>query len=143
MPKGLTFTNDFLKLFFNGGAIANIADNAASSPITSLWLALHTADPGSAGNQSTNEISYTSYARVGVARTSAAFTVSARTVSLAALQAFPASTGGAAASATFFSVGTASSGTGKLLYSGTLTPGISISNGVTPQINSGTIITED
>lgn len=143
MPKGLTFTNDFLKLFFNGGAIANIADNAASSPITSLWLALHTADPGSAGNQSTNEISYTSYARVGVARTSAAFTVSARTVSLAALQAFPASTGGAAASATFFSVGTASSGTGKILYSGTLTPGIAISNGVTPQINSGTIITED
>lgn len=143
MPKGLTFTNDFLKLFFNGGAIANIADNAALSPITSLWLALHTADPGSAGNQSTNEISYTSYARVGVARTSAAFTVSARTVSLAALQAFPASTGGAAASATFFSVGTASSGTGKILYSGTLTPGIAISNGVTPQINSGTIITED
>jgi hypothetical protein len=143
MPKGLTFTNDFLKLFFNGGAIANLADNAAAAPLTGLFLALHTADPGSSGNQTTNEISYTSYARASVARTSAAFLVSARTLSLAALQAFPASTGGATTTAAFFSVGTALSGTGKILYSGTLSPVIGISTGVTPQINSGTIITED
>jgi hypothetical protein len=143
MPKGLTFTNDFLKLFFNGGAIANLADNAAASPLTGLFLALHTADPGSSGNQTTNEISYTSYARASVARTSAAFLVSGRTVSLAALQAFPASTGGATTTAAFFSVGTNLSGTGKILYSGTLSPLIAVSNGVTPQINSGTIITED
>ena len=56
-------------------AIANLADNAASSPLTNLYVALHTADPGESGTQSTNEISYTSYARVAVARSSAGWTV--------------------------------------------------------------------
>lgn len=50
MSKGNTFELDFLKLVFNATAIANIADNAASSPLTSLYLALHTADPGEAAD---------------------------------------------------------------------------------------------
>ena len=70
MSKGNTFENDILKLIFNATAIANIADNAASSPLTNLYASLHTADPGEAGDQTTNETSYTSYARVAVARTS-------------------------------------------------------------------------
>jgi hypothetical protein len=32
--KGNTFENDILKLIFNATAIANIADNAAASPLT-------------------------------------------------------------------------------------------------------------
>jgi len=40
-----TFENDVCKLIFNAVAIGNIADNAASSPLTNLWCALHTADP--------------------------------------------------------------------------------------------------
>lgn len=36
MSKGNTFENDLLKLIFQGVAIANIADNAASSPLTNL-----------------------------------------------------------------------------------------------------------
>ena len=68
MSKGDTFENDLLKLIFNGTAIANIADNAATSPLTNLFVALHTADPGETGNQSTNEVSYTGYARATVAR---------------------------------------------------------------------------
>jgi hypothetical protein len=46
MSMGNTFENDIAKLIFNATAIANIADNAASSPLTSLYVALHTADPG-------------------------------------------------------------------------------------------------
>jgi hypothetical protein len=76
MSKGDTFENDLLKLIFNATAIANIADNAASSPLTSLYVALHTADPGDAGNQGTSEISYTGYARVAVARTTGGWTAS-------------------------------------------------------------------
>ena len=142
MGKSRDFSNDFLKLFFNGEAIANLAQNGAS-PLTDLWFSLQTADPGASGTQSTNEVSYTSYARAAVARTSAAFVVSANTVRLASNLDFPASTGGAAVSATFFTVGKGSSGATQILYSGTLTPGISISSGTTPRINSGQIITED
>ena len=142
MSKGNTFENDLLKLIFNGDAIANIADNAASSPLAVLYLALHTADPGEAGSQTTSEATYTSYARVAVARTSSGFTIANNQVTLAANTDFPAATGGTN-TITHFGIGTASSGAGKLLYKGSLSPTISVSNGVTPRINSGVIVTED
>jgi hypothetical protein len=142
MSKGNTFENDWLKLIFNATAIANIADNAASSPLTNLYASLHTSDPGEAGDQTTNETSYTSYARVAVARTSGGWTVTANSVSPVAAITFPACTGGTA-TITHFAVGTASSSTGKLLYSGTVTPNISVSTGVTPQLSTSTTITED
>ena len=53
------FANDLLKLIFNATSISNLADNAGSSPLTNLYIALHTADPGAAGNQSTSEVNYT------------------------------------------------------------------------------------
>src|SRR3954466_1466757 len=92
--KGATFENDLLKLIFNATAIANIADNAATSPLTNLYLSLHTASPGAAGSQTTNEAAYTSYARVAQARTSGGWTVSGQSVTLAAQANFPAATGG-------------------------------------------------
>lgn len=142
MSKGNTFENDWLKLIFNATAIANIADNAATSPLTTLYVSLHTADPGEAGDQTTSEASYTSYARVAVARTSGGWTVTNNSVSPAANIDFPAATGGTN-TVTHFAVGTASSSTGKLLYSGTVTPNISVSNGVTPRLTTATTITED
>lgn len=142
MSKGNTFENDLLKLIFNATAIANLADNAASSPLTSLYVSLHTADPGEAGSQSTSECAYTSYARVAVARTGGAWTVTANSVSPAANIDFPAATGGSE-TATYFAVGTASTGTGKLLYSGAISPTIAISTGVTPRLTTATAITED
>lgn len=142
MSKSNAFETDLLGLIFNGTAIANLADNAASAPLTDLQFALHTADPGEAGDQTTNEVTYTGYARVAVARSGAGFTVSGNAVSLAAEVAYPAATGGSE-TATHFSVGTAGSGAGKILYKGTVTPNISISNGVTPRLTAGQIITED
>lgn len=142
MSKSDAWENDLLKLLFNGTAVANIADNAASSPLTNLYVSLHTSDPGEAGNQTTNETSYTSYARVAVARTSGGWTITANSVSPVANITFPACTGGTA-TITHFGVGTASSSTGKLLYSGTVTPNISVSNGVTPQLTTASTIAED
>lgn len=142
MSKGNTFENDWLKLIFNATAIANIADNASSSPLTNLYVSLHTSDPGEAGDQTTNETSYTSYARVAVARSGSGWTVTNNSVSPAAEISFPACTGGTA-TITHFAVGTASSSTGKLLYSGTVTPNISVSSGVTPKLTTSTAITED
>lgn len=142
MSKSDTFENDLLKLIFNGTAIANLADNAASGPLANLYVAMHTADPGDAGNQTTNEVAYTSYARVAVPRNSTGFTVTGNSVSPVNDVNFPTATGGSA-TATYFSIGTAASGTGKILYSGTLSPAISISTGVPPVITNGTTITED
>jgi hypothetical protein len=143
MSKGDTFENDLLKLIFNATAIANIADNAGTGPLTDLYVSLHTADPGEAGGQGTNEIAYTGYARQAVARGGGGFTVTANSVSPVAEVTFPASTGGAGGTVTHFAIGTASSGAGKLLYSGTVTPNIAVSNGVTPALTSASAITED
>lgn len=142
MSKGDTWENDLLKLLFAATAVANIADNAASSPLTSLYVSLHTADPGEAGSQTTSETSYTSYARVAVLRSASGWTVTANSVSPLANIDFPQCTGGTA-TITHFAVGTASSGAGKLLYSGTVTPNISVANGVTPRLTTATAITED
>lgn len=142
MSKGNTYENDLLKLIFNATAIANIADNAGTSPLTNLYVSLHTADPGEAGDQTTSEIAYTSYARVAVARSGSGWTVSGNSVSPAATISFPAGTGGSG-TATHFGVGTASSGAGKLLYSGTITPNIVCGSGVTPELTTATAITED
>ena len=142
MSKGNTFENDLLGLIFNADAIANIADNAATSPLTNLYVALHTADPGEAGNQTTNEATYTSYARVAVARTSGGWTITGNSVSPNANIDFPAATGGSE-TITHVSIGTDSTGTGKILYYGAITPNIAVSTGVTPRIGTGTTITED
>jgi hypothetical protein len=142
MSKGDTFENDWLKLVFNATAIANVADNAASAPLTNLHVSLHTSDPGEAGTQSTNETTYTSYARVAVARSGGGWTVTTNSVSPAAAITFPACTGGTA-TITHFAVGVASSGATKILYKGTVTPNISVSTGVTPQLTTASTITED
>lgn len=142
MSKTNTFENDWLKLIFNATAIANLADNAASSPLTNLFVSLHTADPGEAGNQSTNEIAYTGYARVAVARTAGGWTVTNNSVSPVANIDFPAATGGSG-TVTHFGVGTSSTGAGVLYYKGTVTPNIVVSAGVTPRLTTASTITEE
>jgi len=142
MSKGNTFENDLLKLIFNATTINDLAENDTTSPATNLYVSLHTADPGEAGDQTTSEITYTSYARVAVARTTGGWTVTNNSVSPVAAIAFTAGTGGSG-TATHFGVGTAASGAGKLLYKGTVTPNIVTGNGITPQLTTASTITED
>lgn len=142
MGKSTTTSNNVLKLILNATAWANIADNAASSPNTNLYVALHTADPGASGNQTTNEVTYTSYARVAVARTTGGWTAStAASSSPVAAVTFPAGTGGSG-TATYASIGMLSSGAGIILYSGPITPSIITGNGVTPQLTTASTVTE-
>lgn len=142
MSKGNVFENDFLLLIFNAVAIANIADNAATAPITSIFYSLATSDPGEAADQTTNEIVYTGYARVAVARTAGGHTVTANSMSPVANIDFPPSTSGPA-TGTHFTAGTLTSGAGKVLYFGTVTPNIVVNNGVTPRFTTASTITED
>lgn len=136
---------DLLKLLFNNTTWANVGDATGivgSGAAGSFYISLHTADPGEAGDQTTNECAYTSYARVAVARTTGGFTVSGNSAVLAALTSFPQCTGGTE-TATHWGVGTASSGAGHLIQSGTITPNIAISNLVTPQLTTATTTTAD
>jgi len=141
MAKSATFENQLLQLVFNGVGIANLADNAATAPLTNLFLALHTADPTAAGTQASNEVSYTGYARVAVARTTGGWIVTGNSVSPAAAINFPACTGGTA-TATFASIGYGATGATEIIYSGALSPSVSISSGVIPQINTISTVTE-
>lgn len=146
MSKTNTWENDLLLLLFNNTAVTLIGDAGGllpSSTAGSLYVSLHTADPGEAGIQTTSECAYTSYARVAVARSGAGWTVTANSVSPVANIDFPACTG-TTETATYFGVGTASTGgAGKLLYSGAISPTISISSGVTPRLTTASAVTED
>lgn len=143
MSKGNTFENDWLKLIFNATAIANIADNALVGPLTNLQVSLHTADPGEAGDQTTSETAYTGYARIAVARTTGGWTVTTNSVSPVANIDFGECTAAPGAAITFFGVGTAASGAGKLLYSGAISPTITMAVGVIPRLKTTSTVTED
>lgn len=142
MGKTTDMSNKLLKLVFNAAGWANIADNTATSPATNLFISLHTADPTASGNQTSNEIAYTSYARVAVARTTGGWTASSSaSTSPVANITFTTGTGGSGTAA-YWGIGLASSGTGTLLYSGTITPNIVCGNGIQPVLTTGSTVTE-
>jgi hypothetical protein len=122
MSKGNTFENDLLLLIFNNTNIANIGDatglRGAVTP-GSLFLSLHTADPGEGGDQTTNEVNYTGYARVAVARSGAGFVVTGNSVSPAANVDFGPCTANPSTYA-YWAIGTSASGAGKILYKGVI-----------------------
>lgn len=146
MSKSNSLENDFLLLLFNNTNAALVGDATGlrgSTVAGSLYVSLHTADPGEAGTQTTSEASFGSYARQAVARSGAGFTVVANAVSNAAAITFPAATSGSQ-TVTHFGIGTDASGAGKLLYKGALTPTIAVSTGVSVNIPVGDLdITED
>ena len=145
MSKGNTWENDLLLLVFNNTGASLIGDATGlrgSTVAGSLYVSLHTADPGEAGSQTTNETSYTSYARVAVSRSAGGWTVTNNEVVPVTAISFPTCTGGTA-TITHFGIGTDSSGAGKLLYKGTVTPNIAVATSVTPVLSTATKVTED
>lgn len=146
MSKANTWENGLLELLFKNTDFTDVGDAGGlrgSVTAGSLYVSLHTGDPGEAGDQTTSEAAYTSYARVAVARSAAGWTVTANAVENTAAITFPECTGGSETE-THFGVGTASSGAGKLLYSGSLTASLAVSNGITPEFAAGDLdIDED
>ena len=133
------FESALLSLIFENANAANIGDATGlrgSSTAGVFYISLHTADPTDAGDQTSSEAAYTSYARVSVARSTSGWTVSGNNASNDSEIAFPACTGGRG-TVTHFGIGTDSSGTGNLLIKGTLTPNLAVSNGITPKIAAG------
>lgn len=143
MSKSNTFENDILQLLFNNVDIADIGDAGGiqnSAAAGSLYVALHTADPGEAGTASTNETAYTDYARVAVARSAGGWTVSGSSVTNTAQVTFP-QCGASGATITHASITTAASGASKILYSGALSSSLAVANQITPFFAAGTGIT--
>jgi hypothetical protein len=146
MSKSNAFETDLLLLIFNNTNIATLGDATGvrgSTVVGNLYLALHTADPGEAGDQTTSEATFTSYARVAVPRSGAGWTVAGNAVTNAAAIPF-APAGSGPQLITHWSLGYASSGAGKILYKGALTPNPTANSGVTINIPAGDLdITED
>jgi hypothetical protein len=132
--------NAILDLIFRATAWANYADNASSSPETNIVVALATADYTDTGTLSSNETTYTSYARQNVARSTGWSAASGGSTSPASTISFPAGTGGSG-TVTHFATGKSGGGAAAVLWYGTVTPNISTGNGVTPQLSTSTTIT--
>jgi len=109
-----------------------------TGPLTSLYISLHTANPGVTGSQTTSEAAYTSYARVPVARTTGGWSITSETMSNVASITFPLATGGSE-SETYCGIGTLTSGTGVLLWFGQLTAPLAVSSGITPSFAIGAL----
>lgn len=146
MSKSNAFENSLLLLIFNNTNIANIGDATGlrgSSAAGSLYVSLHTGDPGEAGTQATNEATYTGYARKAVARDSGGWTVTDNAVANAAAVTFDPCTAGSN-TITHFSIGVAGSGGTVVMYKGALSASLVVSAGITPNFPAGDIdITED
>lgn len=128
-----------LSLLFTNSDWANIGDATGlqgSTAAGSFYISLHTASPGEGGDQTTNEATYTSYARVAVARTTSGWTVTADTVDNDSAISFPQATGGSE-TITYWGIGTDSSGAGNLIAYGALDSSLAVSNGITPEFAAG------
>jgi hypothetical protein len=146
--KSAKFETDFLKMVFNGVPITNIDSSGGS---TSLWIALQTADPGDLGSTA-NEGGYTAYTRVQTDRSTGASGWSVTsgtsnvvaTVSPVSTISFPKELTTSTGTFGWFSVYPSSSAAGSsALYSGTIAPTIDFGLNITPQLTSGSSITED
>lgn len=147
MSKGNTFENDFLALIFNNTDIADVGDASGiqnSATAGSLYVALHTADPGETGTAATSECAYAGpYARQAVARSASGWTVTGNTAKNYALIQFPQCSGGSE-TVTYVSITTAISGASKILWSGALTSPLAVSTGIQPQFAAEALtVTED
>lgn len=134
MSKANATENDVLKANLKGTDPSWRAN-------ASRFIALHTADPGEAGSQTTSEATFTGYARVAVPI--ADWTDGGSTFSNTNAITFPQCTGGSN-TITHVSIGTLTSGAGQILYSGALSSPLSVSNLITAIFAAAALtVTED
>lgn len=135
MAKGNTTITDLLNLIFKQTALPG-------GWTGNLYLALHTADPGAAGNQGTSEATYGSYARVTVVRSALGWTVSGQSAVNLDLIQFPTCTSGTN-TITHVSIGLASSGAGQIVYSGALVTPLPVATTIQPQFAASALTTTE
>ncbi len=143
--KGNALQENLLKFLFTTSSSATLGQiNTLSFPATStttkLWVSLHTADPGNSGNQGTNEVTYTGYARVATNRSGAGAASWVVSATYSPFSVFPSSaiefvqcTTASAVVITNWAVGISSAAgtTTGLYYSGTVTPSLTTGSACT------------
>lgn len=143
MSKGNTFENELLAHIFTNADIALIGDATGlrgSTTAGSLYLALHTADPGEAGSQNTSEHTYAGYVRLAVARSGGNWTLSGNEICNAIVLQWATGTSGTPTQdATHWSIGVSLSGAGKILYKGAFAVALYTGNTIAPQVAIGVI----
>lgn len=138
MPKSTATCNSIVNLMYRATAWANVADNAAASPLTNTYVSMHTASPGTGDDQTTNETSYTNYARQAVARSTGWDAASGGATANSATISFP-QCGASGATLTHVATGTAVSGAGHVWHQGALNSSLAVSSGITPQFATGAL----
>lgn len=135
MSKSNTTENDILKAVLQG-------TDPSWRAWANLYLALYTADPGEAWSATTNETSYTNYARQTIVKATW-WTDGGSSFTNSALIQFP-QCGATGATLTHVAVVTTSSGAWQILYSGALNASLAVANLIQPQFAIGSLtITED
>lgn len=143
MPKSTSLCNSMLALLYNATAIADVAENDSSSPMTNTYASLHTASLSASSNQSSNETPYTNYARQATARSTSGWDAPSggATQNAAAIE-FP-QCGVTGATITSGAIGKDSSGAGIIWHYGDLNASIAVSNQIQPRFPAGAVtITE-
>lgn len=145
LAKTRAFREDWLKFVFHGLQPPCLVLASGSWPpsgaITSLYVGFHTADPGEAGVQSSNEATYGGYARVAVPRSASGWTIDEPTAgdwrcrNAGVIEGVDRTDVGSQV-LTHMSVGSAASGSGFLLYSLPLPTSITITQGRRPTIGA-------
>jgi hypothetical protein len=126
-----------LSLIFTATAWSKIADNTATTPATSFYISLHTASPGETGDQTSNELAYTGYARVAVTRDGSGWTVTGNSCTNDAEIAFGQCTASPGSNITYVGLGLDSSGAGTLLLYNALDASIAMQVGTVPIFSAG------
>jgi len=139
MPKSTATCNSIVNLMYSATDWANVADDAAVSPLTNVYVALHTADLTAGTNsQAQNETAYTNYARQAVARSTGWDSASGGATANDATISFP-QCGVTGATLTHVSTGVASSGATAVWHYGALNSSLAVSSGITPQFAAGAL----
>ncbi len=140
MPKSTATCNSIVNLMYSATAWANVADNAAASPLTNIYVSMHTGNLTAGTNQQTdNETAYTNYDRVAVARSTGWDAASGGATANAATISFP-QCGVTGATLTHVATGSADlPSAGTVFHFGALNSSLAVSSGITPQFAAGAL----
>ena len=145
MPKSTSVCNSILALMYNATPWANVADNAASSPLTAIAMALATASYSASSTLASNEATgYTNYARIEtIPRTTLGWTdpSGGSTSNVAAIEF--AQCGASGLTITSAATGKTGGGAAIPFHYGDLNSPIAVSNQIQPRFAVGAVtITE-
>lgn len=142
MSGSNVFETAVMALIFLGDAWSGWAQNDLTAAEGFIAVGLCKNDPGEAGIMSTNESTYTGYARVDTTRDFNAWAVQGGNVNPVVPLVFPTSTGSESESelVSYFTIGQSGVPGGDMLFYGEVSPNVSITRGRTPRLGVATTI---